>query len=74
MKKFAVAIVDLFKDTISVEIIYASNIKESVMTHSMISDSDDMVCFVHDLPDDLETMKGCFTDCDMMLDVKEIKS
>lgn len=74
MKKFAVAIVNLFNYVISVEIIDASDIKEAVMFHPMISESDDMVCFVQDLPNDLKTMKQCFFDVDMMLDVKEIKS
>lgn len=74
MKKFAVAIVNLFDDVIGVEIIDASDIKEAVMFHQMISEYDDLVCFVHDLPNDLDIMKIKFSDCDMMLDVKEIKS
>ena len=72
MKRFAVAIANLFEDSLSVEIISATDLKEAVMKHSQVREYKDMIGWVESLPFDLETLKAEFGDCELLLDVKEI--
>lgn len=72
MERFAVAIANLFEDSLSVEIIAATDMKKAVIKHSQIREYKDMIEWVESLPFDLETMKAEFADCDLLLDVKEI--
>jgi hypothetical protein len=72
MERFVVAIANLFENSLSVEIISATDLRKAVIKHPYIQEHKDLINWVESLPFDLETLKAEFGDCELLLDVKEI--
>lgn len=72
MNRYVVVYLNFFDNELHSEIIEATSPKHAIAQHSSISNYEETLERLMEMPDDLESIKDVFFDADQLIDVVEI--
>ena len=72
MNRYVVCYLNFFDNELKSEIIEAESPKQAIANHSCITNYDDTLEWLMELPDDLESIKEEFFNGDLLIDVVEV--